>query len=181
MKKTVLLLAFMLISVSVYASLPGINGSNLGTKSSSNDQLTRNGEFGVQIFTTLDEKETRSEWSKRTGPLTLNGSKIVKRGSRIYIMFIFTGAKSDVAGKCNVTAKTKVIKPDGSLYEKIPTIILWDDKLVLEPGILELGKATIGLIIESQDLLGKYIVKTIVTDNVSKAEVTLETDFESIP
>lgn len=177
MKKIALVFAFMLMSAASYASLNRMDDSSMAQK----DQLTRSGDFGVLIFTTPDEKKARSEWAKRTDFVKLNGSKTVKRGTRVYVMFIFTGAKPDEAGKCRVTAKTQVIKPDGSVYEKIPPIKLWHDKPAPPHGGLELGDATIGLIIEHQDLLGKYIVKTVVTDNVSESQVTLETDFEAVP
>ena len=151
------------------------NGKLIGDKP---NRKASNG-FAAQLFLTEDATFF-DNWNKPETP-RLNETSKAPRNVPVHTVVLFTNPGLDAAGDADITASITILKPDGSVYAKVPTVICWKGKYATPPDKLQLVQNHMALRIEPQDPVGRYTVQILVRDNVKNVELPLETALEISP
>lgn len=126
--------------------------------------------FGAMILLTSSPETFLAAWAEPSSPdyaPAIETTDHVARGVPIHAYVFFTGCTPDRQGSCDATTDFVVLRPDGSEYANIPGVELWQGKPPPEEGSVQLGPASVGVVIEPQDPLGEYTVKARVCDRLA--------------
>ncbi len=123
------------------------------------------GDFGVQIVLTANEGQFRQIWNSTTTPPKLTTTNIVRLGEAVSALLIFHGGVPNDSGVCDVFSEFILEAPDG---KKTPAGggKVWSGK-PMQPGLLQLGQASISVGFDKSDLVGDYKITANVKDKVS--------------
>jgi hypothetical protein len=138
------------------------------------------GEFGAQMLLMADDREMFRVWGIPSETVNLKTIDSVAVGEQINAFIVFSGCKPSSTGLCDVTVRFRVYQPNGKIYADAPPMEIWQSKKPPAQRMLELGVQYLKIVIEPQDLLGKYIVTAQVRDNQSGATLALWAPFTAI-
>ena len=147
---------------------------------SSQSPLTEQARAGDLLLLQLwadDEATFLEEWSQPTPP-RLTTTTATRRNDAIMMFIIFAGCTPNSAGNCSLIGKVDITDPDGLPYGTGTgsEFTVSESAAAPDPQLLVLSPASVGLIIEDGEKLGKYRVRLSVTDRV--AGVTAVTEEE---
>ncbi len=132
-----------------------------------------NGEFGALQISTTDPEKLMTAWHQPTPGVEVQTQHSAARGEVIHTIVIFTGCKTDAAGKCYVSASFEVFDPTGKSYAEYKDAPIYDLPPA-PPHNLMLGQSSLGIRIEPSEPLGDYRVVVRTTDRVANLSVTTQ-------
>jgi len=135
------------------------------------------GNFGAQLILVRDDQQMFKVWSTPGETVNVSTVESVSIGGQANAFIVFSGCTPSKSGHCNVTMQFRVYQPNGKVYASTPPMEVWQGKPAPRAQMLELSVQYLKVVIEPQDLLGKYIVSASVKDNVSGAELQLSSGF----
>ena len=135
------------------------------------------GQHGAMLHITDKLDELFAAWEKPSPGVPISVTDTAKRGEPVAGIIIFTGCATDINGLCDSEVVFSVVRPSGELYQDPIRGELWQQKPPPEKGQLQLSIGAIVVKIEPEDSDGEYIIRARVMDNISGAEVTLESSF----
>ena len=94
------------------------------------------------------------------------------RGRPILSILYFTGCVANAQGNCDLVGRITTTAPDGKPYDKGFDAKIWVDMPPPGKDMLQLSQDYLGLVIDPDDQLGKYVVKVEIQDRVSKKTMT---------
>lgn len=170
--KTLLLLAALSFPLMVYSAWIGPDGKPVPDTES----MRSDGNFGVQLALTADDKQFRQTWNSTKGTPKLSSADSVRPGASIAAMLIFHGCAPNAAGACDVFAEFIVEGPDGT---KTPAGggPVWS-AAPLQAGLLQLGHASLKMGFDGNDPVGNYRVIANVKDKNSGRTLRLVAGFK---
>lgn len=129
------------------------------------------GDFGVQVVLTPDDKQFRQIWNATRDTPKLSSTDSVRLGSAVGAVLIFHGCAPNAAGVCDVVSEFFLEGPDGA---KTPAGggPVWTGA-PLQPGLLQLGQASMSVGFDKTDPVGDYKVIANVKDKVSGLTLTV--------
>lgn len=124
----------------------------------------------VQLWTT-DPEEFKASFAQ-TAPPTLEFSTKAERNQPIHQFILYANCQRDPDDNCWLTAKVNITAPDGTPYGEP----LAFDALPMGPGAprgtIGLSPASLGLVVEDGEQLGRYRVELAVTDEIAVQTAT---------
>jgi hypothetical protein len=136
------------------------------------------GNFGAQLILVPDDEQMFKVWGTPAETVNISTVQSVAIGGQANAFVIFSGCTPDKAGHCDVTVQFRVYQPNGRPYGgKPPPMEVWQHKPAPAVRMLELSVQYLKVVIEPQDLLGKYVVVADVRDHVSGALLQLSSVF----
>jgi hypothetical protein len=138
------------------------------------------GDFGVMLIFTDKPDEFFSVWETRTPGVSVSSAELVKRGSPILGVVVFTGCSPTPQGLCDATVTYTVFKPDGTVYGGPQEGELWVGKPPPTKDEIQLSMANMGVVIEPKDPLGRYMMRAEVRDRVANKTIRLEQHFDAV-
>jgi hypothetical protein len=131
----------------------------------------RNGDFGGKLLITADPEGFWTEWQKPENPTVATTSKVTL-AHPVYAMIVFHDCAAAANGKCSVTARFEIRRPDGKLYDEPATAPAWSEAPAPSHNLLA-SLASIGFRLEPQDPLGRYQITVRLRDNVAGKSIIL--------
>jgi hypothetical protein len=131
--------------------------------------------FGAQLFLTQDTGIFQ-RWNTPEPP-KIAPVKIARRDLPIVTVLLFAGPGLDSSGRADVTCDFIAYKPDGSVYGKHLSSVVWRRAFPARSGI-QLADAYMGIRIETKDRAGTYRVEARVHDRIKKISLVLTTTFQ---
>ena len=140
-----------------------------------NESMKSSGNFAVHIVLTDSEPEFRKSWNSTSGIPKLKSVNSVKIGSSIAAMIIFSGCEPSSAGVCDVSVEFLLEDPNGekSSGGKGP---VWTTA-PLQPGMQQLGLASMNMGFGPNDPVGAYKVLAKITDKNSGRVMNISSRF----
>ena len=138
------------------------------------------GEFGATLTFTDKPDEFFAAWEKSTPGVNLSETATATRGRPIVSILYFTGCMANAQGNCDLVGRITTTAPDGKPYGEAFDAKVWVDKAPPGKNALQLSQDYLGLVIDPDDQLGKYVVKVELQDRVSKKTMTLEREFTAV-
>lgn len=137
--------------------------------------MRSDGNLGVQLVLTPDEKRFRHTWSTATAAPQLRSTDSLRRGEQISALVLFHGCAAGRNGKCDGDVKFTLIDPTG---KNVPAGEgpLWSLPPQLGRILLSDTSLTVGF--DGEDKLGTYKVQANVTDKVSGKKLELVAPFK---
>lgn len=135
------------------------------------------GNFGAQLILVRDDQQMFKIWNTPAETVNVSTIESVSVGSQANAFIVFSGCMPNKSGRCNVTMQFRVYQPNGKVYASTPPMEVWEDKPAPPARSLELSTQYLKVVIEPQDLLGKYTVSANVKDNVSGTLLQLSSAF----
>ena len=129
------------------------------------------GGFGAMLVMTADPAALRRAWASPQP--RVNATAKASRGKPVFAMVIFSGCRAAADGKCRVTGRFSVTRPDGRPYQAPTTVKLWSGAPAA-PRKMLLAQGSVGLKLEPKDPLGPYRVRALVTDHVAGITLPVE-------
>lgn len=133
------------------------------------------GEFGAMLLVTDRPGEFIEEWKRPAAPgyqPTIHTVSEASRGDVVAAMILFARCSGDALGNCRSTADFQVIRPDGTLYAEHKGVAVWEGPAP-RAAALQLSLAHLAFEIEPEDPVGRYEIRAVVRDGVSRRSVTL--------
>ncbi|HEX8571926.1 MAG TPA: hypothetical protein VF759_04165 [Allosphingosinicella sp.] len=128
--------------------------------------------FQATVLMTQDPAAFRSAWLGPQPPRLPVTTK-APRGRPVYAMVIFSGCRPASDGRCNVSGRFSVLRPDGRPYQAPASAKLWSGRPA-GPGRMLLANGSVGLNLAPSAALGTYKVRALVTDNVAGTSISVE-------
>jgi hypothetical protein len=138
------------------------------------------GDFGAMLVLTDKPDEFFRAWETETPGASIAATEVARRGSPVVGVVVFTGCAPNENGLCDATVVYTVIKPDGTVYDKPQEGELWIGKRPPAKYVLQLSLGNMGVVIEPEDPLGRYLMHAEVRDRVSGKVLHLERHFDAI-
>jgi hypothetical protein len=104
--------------------------------------------------------------------------KTARRGRVLAALVLFKGCRADSAGNCNADVDITAYDPAGKVYGSMPGVELWQSERAPAPGVMQLSRSYLGLVIEPRDPIGTYRIVVVAHDNIAKAEAKSEVSFQ---
>ncbi len=134
--------------------------------------------FGVSVFVTPDIEGVWKAWGGPTPP-NISVTDQIERGKPVHAMIVFNGCKAAADGNCNVTGIYSITSPDGTAYGEPHGGKIWAGPPA--PGYnLQLSEGSLGLVVEPDEPLGRYMLKASVTDHVAGITLDVEAPVEAV-
>jgi hypothetical protein len=173
-KRTItLLLAFLCALQIVHAEVMVVRGGLI-----SDGQARKSaGGFSVQLIFVHDVMELSRIWLRHPDLQSVKLADNVPVLGEINALIVVGGCKTDSAGKCNVTSKYDVLRPDGEAYANPSSLTVWKEKPEPRQDSLLLSTQFVKITIEKTDQLGEYTVFARVTDQNSGVTVQVDASF----
>jgi hypothetical protein len=135
------------------------------------------GSFGAQLILVSDDQKMFKVWNTPGETINVSTVRAVSIGGQANAFVVFSGCTPGKAGQCDVTVQFRVYQPNGKVYASTQPMEVWQRKSPPPARMLELSIQYLKVVIEPQDLLGKYVVSASVKDNVSGASLQLSSAF----
>lgn len=135
---------------------------------------SKNG-FSAMLLLTDEPDDVLQTWDTPNAPVPVRAISKITRGVPIVAFVFFSGCQPDANGLCNASADFTILRPDGSEYDSFSDRDLWKGKPAPPEGMLRLSAEYVGVVIESGDPLGEYVVQVSVHD--LNAGTTLDLTF----
>ena len=169
----ILLVALMLLPLAANAGWISRSGQPIPNSESSKSV----GRFAAQIVLVADERELVQNWRIPSEAVDVHTTNTVPPNGFINAFVVFGGCKANADGNCRVVMRFRVLKPDGGVYAETPQMEVWTDKPAPPGRSVELSVDYLKIRIEPNDLLGKYVIQTHVTDENAATEIELKAPF----
>ena len=138
------------------------------------------GNFAAMLVLTDKPEEFFAAWETNAPGVSISETAVVKRGSPVMGVVVFTGCSPNEKGLCDATVVYTLLKPDGTVYGKPQEGELWIGKQPPPQHVLQLSLGNLGIVIEPEDPLGRYRMRAEVRDRVSGKTLHLERPFDAI-
>ena len=138
------------------------------------------GEFGATLTFTVQPDEFFAAWEKSTPGVHLSETSTATRGLPIVSIIYFTGCMANAHGNCDLVGRITTTAPDGKPYGNPFDAKVWVDKPPPDKNMLQLSQDYLGIVIDPDDQLGKYVVKVELLDRASQKKMTLEREFTAV-
>ena len=148
-----------------------------GEKVENETNMKAKNDFGAQMLLT-DDKDYMKKWEQPTQGFYVQTTHSALRKQPIFVLITFANPGVDEKGLCNITADIVVKAPDGKLYGEIKDGDCWQNMSAPPKGNIQLGKVSMGIVIEEKDHPGKYIVEALVKDHIKNVELPLSDYFD---
>lgn len=135
------------------------------------------GSFSAQLILVPDDRQMFKVWDTPEETVHFSTIQSVSVGGQANAFVVFSGCAPNKSDHCDVTMRFRVYQPNGKLYAASPPMEVWQYKAAPPDQMLQLSVQYLKVVIEPQDLLGKYIVSVDVKDHVSGASLQLSTAF----
>jgi hypothetical protein len=120
-----------------------------------------------------DQERFLEQWNQPTPP-NLTNTTSTRRNDPVTMFIIFAGCTPNAEGNCRLTGNVEFTDPDGLPYGTGHEFVVSDGPAGPKPELLVLSPASIGLVIEDGEKLGKYRVRLSVTDQVAGVTAVTE-------
>jgi hypothetical protein len=140
------------------------------------ESMKSDGDFGVHLVLTPDDKQFRQSWAASKEKPKLDSVSSVKIGGKIGAMLIFQGCWPSATGVCDVVSEFTVESPDGEKTAVGGGPV--SNQPPLAPGILQLGNASAGIGMSEKDPVGDYKLHAVVTDKIKGRTLNLVVRFK---
>lgn len=174
MKTMPLVLTILLMTLSVHADAAD-SWREDGKPAPNTAWMKSKAGFGAQLFLTQDTG-VFDKWNTPEPP-KIEPVKIARRDLPVITVLVFAGPGLDAAGRADVTCDFITYKPDGSVYGKQLSSVVWKREYPARLGI-QLSEGYMGIRIEAKDPAGTYKVQAKVHDRVKKVDLVLTTTFQ---
>ena len=136
--------------------------------------MKSDGNLGVQLVLTPDEKSFRNTWNNATAAPQLHSADTLRRGERISAMILFHGCRAASNGNCDGDVKFVLIDPNG---KRVPAGEgpLWS--LPPQSGRILLSNTSLTVGFDRTDQPGTYRFQAHVTDKVAGKKLELVAAF----
>jgi len=138
------------------------------------------GDFGAMLILTDKPDEFFAAWETDTPGVPISETETVRRGSPVMGVVVFTGCAPNEKGLCDATVVYTLLKPDGTVYGSPHEAELWIGKQPPPRNLIQLSLGNLGVVIEPEDPLGRYLMQAEVRDRVSGKTLRLERHFEAV-
>jgi hypothetical protein len=135
------------------------------------------GSFSAQLILVPDDQQMFKLWDTPAETVSFSTIQSVSVGGQANAFVVFSGCAPNKSDHCDVTMRFRVYQPNGKLYATTPPLEVWQYKAAPPDRTLQLSVQYLKVVIEPQDLLGKYIISVNVRDHVSGASLQLSTVF----
>jgi len=143
---------------------------------------SRQGAFSAQLILVRDAQQLLAQWSgTRRETLDVGTVQSVAVGGQANAFVVFGGCAPDASGRCDVTMRLRVQRPDGKPQATTPPLEVWQYKAPPPPRALQLSVQYLKIEVEPSDPAGRYVVAADVKDHVSGASLQLATAFTATP
>lgn len=148
-----------------------------GARKATADNIKSEKGFGVQLLIT-DDKEYLEKWKDPAEPFQLRTVNFALRGQPVFILIIFANPGVDEKGMCDIVADFKITRPDGTISRDMKDSDCWRSMPPPPVGNIQLGKTSIGILIDEKDLAGRWKIEAVVKDGIKNAAVQLSNYFD---
>jgi hypothetical protein len=148
-----------------------------GARKATADNIKSEKGFGAQLLIT-DDKDYLEKWKTPTDGFYLHTVNSAVRGQPIFILIIFANPGINEKGFCDIGADIKITRPDGTISRDLKDSDCWRNMPPPPVGNIQLGKTSIGILIDEKDLAGRWKIEAVVKDEVKKAAVQLSNYFD---
>jgi hypothetical protein len=148
-----------------------------GEKVESETNIKAMGDFGAHLLLT-DDKDYMKKWEQSTDGFYIQGVHSALRKQPIFVLITFANPGVGENGLCDITADILVKAPNGKLYGEIKDADCWQNMSAPPKGNIQLGKVSMGIVIEDKDSSGRYTVDAIVKDHNKNTELPLSDYFD---
>lgn len=136
------------------------------------------GAFSAALILARDDQELLGRWSgARHESVDADGVRSIAAGGRASAFVVFGGCAPDASGRCDVTMRLRVKRPDGTTAAATPPLEVWQHKAPPAARTLQLSAQYLKIEVEPSDPAGRYVVAADVKDHVSGASLQLATSF----
>ncbi|MCG3189005.1 MAG: hypothetical protein LKCHEGNO_01248 [Burkholderiaceae bacterium] len=136
------------------------------------------GAFSAQLILVPDARQLLAQWSgTRRESIDVDTVHAVAVGAEANAFVVFGGCSPDAAGRCDVTMRLRVQRPDGKLHATTPPLEVWQYKAPPPARTLQLSVQYLKMTVEPSDAPGRYVVSAEVKDHVSGSALRLATAF----
>ena len=127
----------------------------------------------IQV-TTTDPARLVAAWRQPGPGVRLQVENHTVRGKPITTFINFKGCRTDAAGTCDVVARMRLIRPDGSAMAPDATLLVWPHRAPVPAPAFALSPQAVGVTFDNGDAPGTYRLESEVTDRVAGTTVHLE-------
>ena len=166
---------FLILAVSIPLCVQAAWVDSNGEVRPDTESMRSDGNFGVQMILTPDDKEFRETWVTTKSTPKVNTINTVNLGSSIAAVLIFHGCTPNVSGACDLVSKFFLVSPDGTVIPAGGGPV-WTDK-PMPHRVLQLGRASMVIGFDDPDPLGQYKIIAQVKDRVSGRQLKLISKF----
>ncbi len=152
------------------------NGQD-GAQKAVADNIKSEKGFGAQLLIT-DDKDYLEKWKTPTDGFYLHTVNSAVRGQPVFILIIFANPGVDEKGLCDINVDIKITRPDGTVSSDTKDSDCWRNMPPPPIGNIQLGKTSIGIVIEEKDPAGRWKVEAVVKDGIKNAAVRLFNHFD---
>ncbi len=141
------------------------------------------GDFGAMLLLTRQGESFRQAWAQPGRPgyqPEIRATEQTIRQERVEAVVMFSGCRSDDAGRCAAEVDFKVFQPDGSLHAVSNAAPLWNGQGPQSASNLQLGQSSLILLIDDEDPLGVYRIVAHTCDTTAQRCVDLERPLEVV-
>jgi len=138
------------------------------------------GNLIAQLVVTDKEAEALKNWGTPSQTVYFPTADTIERNKIITAFVVFAGCSVDAENNCNLVMQITIIQPDGAIYSKLPIAEVWSDKPAPRGKNLGLGVDYMRIIIEPDELLGKYKIIANIMDKISGDSLVLTSTFTAI-
>lgn len=114
-------------------------------------------------------------------PLNLESVRVAPRGKRLVAIVLFRNCKPDDKGMCNIELDTIAYTPKGKVHGYRADSQFWYRKPEPGPGELQMGRRSLGLVIDPGDPAGTWRVTATARDRIANVEASAQWRFEVEP
>ena len=140
------------------------------------ESMKSDGDFGVHLIITPDDKQFRQTWNASKNTSILDSTNSVKLGGKIGAVLVFQGCWPNATSVCDVVSEFSVEGPDGKKTAAGGGPV-WNAQ-PLAPGVLQLGNASVGIGMSEKDPVGDYKLHAVVTDKIKGRTLNLVARFK---
>ena len=137
--------------------------------------MKSDGNLGVQVVLTPDEKKFRNTWNAATAPPQLRSVDTVRRGEPISAVVLLHGCTAARSGNCDADVKFTLIDPTGKRVDAGQGP-LWS--LPPQSGRILLSNTSVTIGFDGTDQPGTYKLQADVTDKVAGKRLELTASFK---
>lgn len=146
-----------------------------GKPRAESESMRSDGDFGVMLIMTGDDKHFRQIWNGSKETSRLESKKLVKPGEKIAAELVLQGCWPNSKTVCDVVAEYSMEGPDGK-KTVLGSAPVWNEA-PLSPGVLQLGQPGITLDFRPNDAPGEYKLSAVVKDKVAGRALNLLARF----
>jgi len=144
------------------------------------DNMKSVGNLIAQLVVTDKEAEALKNWGTPSQTVYFPTADTIERNKIITTFVVFAGCTIDAASNCDLVMQITIIQPDGAIYSKLPIAEVWSGKPAPQGKNLGLGVDYMRIIIEPDELLGKYKIIANIMDKISGDSMVLTSTFTAI-